>query len=237
MQNLHPEKNNEIVSTLISNDNLYIFNNGENLTNLNNNPNLLNLRNDYSIWGEKTTPSGVVVPIHLRYAIDKKPTKYVTIEVEDGENSKVSNYAKKHNIIVTGQYSIEYIAGSEWKSEYKEITVTKSTYEKNMYYYKKGDNYILDDEGYKEGRKYYIVYRRTCDWREVLYRMAADYYKYNFLDDFNARIGEKNAELYPLGITGYENYYIDIYSFWRDLYNPLVDEEKHLKNFLKEAKE
>lgn len=59
-----------------------------------------------------------------------------------------------------------------------------------------------------------------CDWREILYQMAADYYRYNFLDDFELRIIEANLNYYPTGQTGYEKYYIDIYSFWRDLYNP-----------------
>lgn len=60
----------------------------------------------------------------------------------------------------------------------------------------------------------------NCDWREILYQMAADYYRYNFLDDFELRIIEANLEYYPTGQTGYEKYYIDIYSFWRDLYDP-----------------
>ena len=60
----------------------------------------------------------------------------------------------------------------------------------------------------------------NCDWREILYQMAVDYYRYNFLDDFELRIIEANLDYYPTGQTGYEKYYIDIYSFWRDLYDP-----------------
>jgi hypothetical protein len=43
-----------------------------------NTPNLLNLRNDFSIWGKRDDD----IPIHLRYAIDHKPTTYATIEVD-----------------------------------------------------------------------------------------------------------------------------------------------------------
>ena len=60
----------------------------------------------------------------------------------------------------------------------------------------------------------------NCDWREILFQMAQDYYRYNFLDDFELRIIENNLDYYPTGQTGYEKYYIDIYSFWRDLYDP-----------------
>lgn len=195
MQNLNPEKGNEIVSNLFVSDNIYTFHNGETLISLNNNPNLLNLKNDYSIWGERTTASGANIPIHLRYVIDKKPIRYTSISIS-GSEDQVKNYADKNNIIVSGQTSQTYIADTYWHTE------------GNIQY---------------------------CDWREVLYRMAADYYRYNFLDDFNYRVSEKNGNLYPLGITGYEGYYTDIYSFWRDLYNPLQETLDKLEDFLIEA--
>jgi hypothetical protein len=50
--------------------------------------------------------------------------------------------------------------------------------------------------------------------------MAQDYFKYNFLDDFELRIIDANPDVYPSGLTGYEQYYVDILSFWRDLYFP-----------------
>ena len=61
-----------------------------------------------------------------------------------------------------------------------------------------------------------------CDWRELIYRMAKDYNKYNFLTDFRQRLIDANAddELYTNGITHYEQYYRDIEGFWRNLYNP-----------------
>ena len=65
-----------------------------------------------------------------------------------------------------------------------------------------------------------------CDWRELIYQMALDYYHYNFLDDFQLRIIEANGELYPIGQTGYEQYYIDMQGFWRQLYNPSPNTEE-----------
>jgi hypothetical protein len=38
------------------------------------------LKNDYSIWGTKTTSGNNTYPVHLRYAIDKKPTYYKNME-------------------------------------------------------------------------------------------------------------------------------------------------------------
>lgn len=54
----------------------YSFENHNLLSSFSNNPNLLNIKNDYSIFGQKTLSSGTQIPVHLRYAIDKKPLMY-----------------------------------------------------------------------------------------------------------------------------------------------------------------
>lgn len=57
------------------------------------------------------------------------------------------------------------------------------------------------------------------DWRELIYRMARDFRQYGQLDNFMVKIAESNPQ-YPLGTTGYEAYYVDMESFWRELYDP-----------------
>lgn len=63
------------------------------------------------------------------------------------------------------------------------------------------------------------------DWREIIFQMQADYRKFNHLDNFEQKIIEANTNtnnndsLYPTGRTGYEQYYIDIEGFWRELYD------------------
>ena len=54
----------------------YTFSGGELITAFNNSPQLTNLKNDYSIWGERIGISGAKIPVHMRYAIDVKPTYY-----------------------------------------------------------------------------------------------------------------------------------------------------------------
>jgi hypothetical protein len=44
-----------------------------------NTPNLLNVKNDFAVWGTYKSMSGTDLPIHMRYAIDKKPTWYKTV--------------------------------------------------------------------------------------------------------------------------------------------------------------
>jgi hypothetical protein len=48
----------------------------------------------------------------------------------------------------------------------------------------------------------YIV----CDWREIIYRMALDYNKYNHLDNYTSKLinANKDMGLYQNGYTGYE---------------------------------
>lgn len=60
-----------------------------------------------------------------------------------------------------------------------------------------------------------------CDWRELIYQMAVDYQKNKHKDpEFLKNIAKNNPEYFPTGITGYEQYYTDMYTFWRQLYNP-----------------
>lgn len=166
---------------------IYTFSGGELITSFNNSPDLGSVRNDFSIWGQRTTVTGAEVPIHLRYAIDKKPIAYRTVTVSDNE---LIAYNKKHNTTLKGQESIQYLYGTEYA-----ISEDKKT-----------------------------VY---CDWREIIYQMSNDYYKYNHLDDFELKIIEANKDrsLYTNGQTGYESYYIDIQGFWREIFNPSLGQQ------------
>lgn len=165
----------------------YTFSGGELITAFNNSPNILNMRNDYSVWGEREGITGAKIPIHMRYAIDKKPIYYKSITVDYGTKENpgrdfeiINKYNKKYGTNLKGQESKVYDTNDDW------------------------------------------------DWREIIYQMASDYYKYNFLEDFELRLIKNNLNHYPSGQTGYEQYYIDIISFWRDLYDPEFEEE--LKN-------
>ena len=175
------------------------------------NPNLSNLKNDFSIWGEKKTSVGASIPIHLRYAVDEKPLEYTRIEVKANEGEEdydaINAYNDKYKANISGQSKIKYVAGNIYTQESEDVIV--------------------------------------CDWREIIYRMALDYSKYGFLDNFELKVIAANTSvedgvsknLYPTGITGYEQYYVDILGFWRDLYFPeifgyneqLISKENELK--------
>lgn len=161
-------------SLAVADSRAYNFQGSEMITSFSNNPNLQNMKNDYSIWGQRKTVSGATVPVHLRYAIDIKPTHYVSVTVADSE---VEDYNKKYGTKLKGQVSTEYTT----------------------------DKY---------------------DWREIIYQMAIDYFKYNTLDNFELKVGKANPE-YPTGKTGYEQYYTDMEGFWRQLYDPSLPSEDY----------
>ena len=164
----------------------YKFYNNELIASFNNNPNLTQIKNDYSIWGEREGISGIKIPIHLRYAIDKKPLQYTRITVDTNDLEAINNYNQKYGTHINMQDALTF---------------------------KKSDIY---------GEVKTTIF---CDWREIIYQMALDYYKYNFLDDFELKVAAANPIDYPTGRTGYEQYYIDMNSFWRELYYPKYHEE------------
>ncbi len=76
------------------------------------------------------------------------------------------------------------------------------------------------DKEYEEYEKLGLL--NYVDWRELIYQMALDYRKHNRDDNFAVQLiqNHKQYSLYSTGMTGYEQYYIDMEGFWRGLYYP-----------------
>ena len=158
------------------------------VTSFNNTPNLIELKNDYSLWGTRKSLTGNDLPVHLRYAIDKKPTYYKTLR---GDAYGTTTF-------------IDQIRDQITKEAYKEETINQRIEEK------------LKD----------II---IVDWREIIYQMSIDYRRFNHCDDFGLKVQEVNGKqldgkyIYPRGVTGYEQYYVDVEGFWRQIYCPQYD--------------
>lgn len=169
--------------------------NSELITSFGNNPNLLNVKNDFSVWGTYKGVSGADIPIHMRYAIDTKPVDYKPIRsLWTRANGTSADEAPK-----------DYLYFSRLKDQkgnniIENVTKngTTSSYFKNSLFTISGENY---------------------DWRELIYQMALDYYKCGQDEDFRMRLAQANPQ-FPLGYTGYEQYYVDMQGFWRQLYDP-----------------
>lgn len=65
------------------------------------------------------------------------------------------------------------------------------------------------------------------DWRELIYQMALDESRSKKVKgqdwkqkEWQEQIGQQNQQYYPNGITGCEDFYLDMLTFWRELYDP-----------------
>ena len=133
---------------------IYNFMGSQIVSSYSNTPQFSNIKNDFSVWGQRKFTSEKELPIHARFAIDKKPTSYTTLRFEDNKEYTDSEY----------------------------------------------------------------------DWREIIYQMAKDYRALSNKEDFRELLEQANPQ-YLDGITKYEQYYIDMEGFWRELYNPFQREE------------
>ena len=178
---------------------IYSFDDNQMLTAISKQPALTNLKNDFAIQGVRKSATGADILIHMRYAISDKPVKYYSI--------------KEDKVYV----SYDYI-------DYKEETeISSDTFDRKIYYIRNAQGKFEKANEYVENQTYYYGgdwSGERYDWRELIYQMALDYYKYNQQDNFLSLIAEKNPIYFPTGKTGYEMFYIDLQGFWRDLYNP-----------------
>lgn len=113
-------------------------------------------------------------------------------------------------------------------TNYRTIVVDDTDFEKAN---KRFPNAHLKKENFVNLFPKTYVASKTCDWREIIYQMASDYYKYSrYLDDFQGRVARWNSSEYPTGKTGYEQYYVDIYNFWREIYDPTATDKTYVED-------
>lgn len=179
----------------------YSFENGKLISSFSNSPDYANLKNDFSIWGVRKSVNGNELPVHLRYAIDKKPTKYCTISVSANE---AAIYEEQWGVTSAGPQT-SYI----YSSEHLGKDVTGPNYEKGR-----------DDLDWRE-----VLYQMASDYNKWHHldgfnaKVAAANPWGQYMDGDNL-IEDPG---YPTGYTGYEQYYTDILGFWRQLYDPYYD--------------
>ena len=102
----------EYMENLIeANESVYEFNENNFIISLSSAPTINNIKNDFAVWGETDAKT----PIHLRYALQKKPTKYQTFEVLDKE---FEQFNKKNNLVAVGQESVYYFADKNAYNDY-----------------------------------------------------------------------------------------------------------------------
>lgn len=208
----------------------YSFDDLDFFTSFANTPNIANLRNDFTVWGTKKSSTGKELACHMRYAVQNKPIAYTSISVSDEE---LTDYNKKYGFSLKGQQPQTFISRDvDWEikkhynAEYNGVTSTLYIYNTDFNWEIRDNNTAKLEGEYSDNNDTAILALENvawnileCDWRELIYRMALDYRKYNHLDDFEIRVAKANPELFATGRTGFEQYYIDMEGFWRQLYN------------------
>ena len=204
-------------SAALTSATIYSFEDNQMLTAISKQPTLANLKNDFAIQGVRKGVSGADIPIHMRYAICDKPVYYKPIRFNrDGEldtdtDPIIANEFDDYvvaNSLTEEQFNEDYDNG-----KYYYIRTNNNTYEKALQFHTDITYYTLG-----ENRKYNNIER--VDWREIIYQMAIDYFKYNQEDRFLSWVATNNPEYYPTGKTGYEMFYTDLQGYWRTIYNP-----------------
>lgn len=170
----------------------FMFDNLESITNISNNPNIQNVKNDFTVWGAKNSgTNNTTEPIHIRYAIDKKPLCYTTIRITpERAQILIDNYP---------QYFVDQTEAGKNKliAEHP------------------GIRYVA--KGTESSEEFYDA-DQIVDWRELIYQMSQDYKNFNQIDEFSDWVSENNDWIIN-GVTGYEQYYSDLDGFWRELYH------------------
>ena len=117
-----------------------------------NTPNLGNIKNDFTVWGTKKTATGLEVPIHARYAIDRKPEYY--IYVTENYSEKYPN--KTHKIVdwreIIYQMALDYYHYNQEDDFSSKLQLYNIDNNSGKSYYESGrtgyEQYYHDIEGF-----------------------------------------------------------------------------------------
>ena len=223
-------------STISTSAETYSFYGGKLVESYSNQPKLTDIRNDYSIWG---TIKGISkeLPIHLRCAIDLKPSGYI---------SQFREYLKgllKENISTSDFARYDF---DPENPNYMQRLLSQYDYSQR----KANREYIetlLKKYSIQAIHDMKIVYDPSSyDWRELIYQMAEDSFNMRGLieeitKDLNnpSRVFSTEAynritslladieDMYSKNLDlGYSHYYTDLLAFWRGLYR--TSREPHI---------
>ena len=206
----------------------YEFTDSSLFTAINLTPSLSNVKNDYTVWGNRSSADGSELPIHMRVAIDSKPYMYISFAITDEE---LAQYNEQYGLSVKGQNKKLYIAKDSFMEEAgHQINNGFLALGQSIFTSYENNTLTINQQHAVVDNLSYFDECIICDWREIIYQMALDFMKFNHLDDFNRRVALENPQFIN-GITGYEQYYIDMQGFWRTLYQPInMDEGLEVMN-------
>ena len=132
------------------------------ITAIQNNPVLTNVRNDFVVWGKRKSVSGADLPIHARYAIDKKPMCYMTL-------GGVLYYTQAAVAISSSLFYGPLIDDLEKHNNLKSLNI-------NYEQLKIDDGTSIENPNFVPIPIVNLSIGLKVDWREIIYQMALDYF-------------------------------------------------------------
>lgn len=130
-----PANGNQVEPIALATPYIYKFEDISLFTQISDSPNIENAKNEYVVWGARKSATGDDLPIHARYAIDKKPTRYI------------SPFVRYERINDIGYLEIE------------EVIINESNYKEGKYYEEGSENsYVLcTDKEYNGNKPLYNI--------------------------------------------------------------------------------
>ena len=223
----------------------YVFDDHLLISSVQNAPNLSNLKNDYSLWGQRVN-GNVTIPIHMRYAIDKKPMYYKVIgyKLQIVEiNDKEIKISYKGKVTEDNPLSKTPKDGDTYKIDENQYLVAKTTINENgelenvewLEYnwpsiYSNADKTFITEEGIEyfsnlsfEGNEELKIdlNAEVVDWREIIFQMANDYRRWYRDPDTDFLTLVRNNNIY----NGYDSLYENGHTGYEQYY---IDFEMNL---------
>lgn len=166
---------------------VYSFNNSNFFTALTHNPAFNNLKNDFSVWGNKKGITGVDIPIHMRYSLNRKPEYYKNY-LEEVYVSESYPYEIESGYHLVDWRELIYQMAQDYYEHHDEddfldkVRNNNITNYENYYYsgYTGYETYYIDMEGFWRTLYNPVIYQTNSEtkpeWGTQYYQLEGDKY-------------------------------------------------------------
>ena len=176
-----------MVSSLVK----YSFESNNVTTAYQNTPNIGKIKNDYTVWGKKRAPSsGVEIPIHMRYAIDRKPYFYASYPKTIAAVNDDENFATYQDVYVTQEFYDTVVLTKLKENNSSNISVIYRTEIPN-WLKKASEEVNVDPSGWWT----------VLDWAEYYKSLAGEYPQLRLLNYHTGTAGFTGTIEFPNGYT------------------------------------
>ena len=192
----------------------YDFAHGLLVSSFSNNPQLNKIKNDFSIWGTRKTASGKDINVHLRYAIDKKPTIYYSLldqtMYKTKEKQGIYDWRELiYQMAKDNLYADTAISSLKLALSYGTMyhTTTNLSWNNRPFY------------KYNISTKRFTQINSELDFNNCIMNKVFLFKSTQSLTAAQTKdLIEEIKEWQQTYVTGYEAYYADMLAFWRYMY-------------------